>query len=232
MLSGWWIELLIYRVVLFKIYKMKDVVIVGSSGLAKEIAFLLEEINSKDKIWNLLGFVDNENLGNSIGKYKVVMNDEQLLTYDKELNVIIGVGFPKLLKRLATLFTKNHKLNFPNIIHPNCVGDWERIKFGRGNIITAGNILTTDISIGSFNIFNLNGTVGHDTQIGSYNVFNPTNNISGNIKIGNQIMIGTGAQVLQDLEIIDSTIIGAGAVLTKSVIERGVYVGAPAKKIK
>ena len=211
---------------------MKDIVIVGSSGLAKEIAFLLEDVNRKNKVWNFLGFVDNENLGQRIGKFKVVMNDEQLLNYETELYVIVAVGFPKLLAKLSGRFVVNKNLIFPNVIHPNCIADWDRIEMGKGNIVTAGNILTTDIKIGSFNIFNLNGTVGHDTQIGNCNVFNPSNNISGNIKIGNKVLIGTGAQVLQDLEIIDNTIIGAGAVLTKSASESGVYVGTPAKKIK
>ena len=32
---------------------MKDIVIVGSGGLAKELAFLIDEINKVNKIWNL-----------------------------------------------------------------------------------------------------------------------------------------------------------------------------------
>ncbi len=210
---------------------MKDVVIVGSSGLAKEIAFLLEDINRINTEWNFIGFVD-ENVGESVGKYSIVMNDDSLISYEKELNVIIGVGFPDLKKKLADRFTINDNLIFPNIIHPSCIGDWDRIVLGIGNILTAGNIMTTDIEIGSFNIFNLNGTIGHDAIIGNYNVFNPTFNISGNVVIKDCILVGTGVQILQDLEISNNTILGAGAVLTKSILDCGVYVGSPAKRIK
>jgi len=210
---------------------MKDIVIVGSSGLAKEIAFLIEEINRNKQEWNFLGFVD-ENKNETIGKYKVVLNDEELLNYKSELFVLIGVGFPSLLKRLATKFCKNKNLVFPNIIHPNCVGDWDRIEFGQGNIITAGNIFTTDIKIGSFNIFNLNGTVGHDTSICDFNVFNPSYNLSGNVIVNKEVLIGTGTQILQNIVIQSDIIVGAGSLVTKSLIESGTYVGSPAKKIK
>ncbi|MFK5982672.1 MAG: NeuD/PglB/VioB family sugar acetyltransferase [Flavobacteriaceae bacterium] len=210
---------------------MKNVVIVGSSGLAKEMAFLLDDINRSKQTWNFLGFVD-ENIGIAVGKYQVIMNDDTLLNYNEPLSVVIGVGFPVLLKKLANKFKVNKDLLFPNIIHPNCIGDWDRINLGEGNVLTAGNIFTTDIQIGSFNIFNLNGTVGHDSIIGNYNVFNPTNNISGEVKINNQVLVGTGTQVLQQLEIVSNVIIGAGAVVTKNITESGVYVGSPAKKIK
>lgn len=210
---------------------MKDIVIVGSSGQAKDIAFLIKSINKTQKKWNFLGFID-ENIGQSIGGFKIIMNDNDLLSYKEKLNVIIGVGFPKLLKKLAVRFKENKNLIFPNLIEPTCIGDWERIKFGEGNILTARNTLSTDITIGSFNIFNVNGTVGHDTKVGSYNVFNPTNNISGNVIINDEILVGTGAQILQGLTICNDSIIGAGAVLSKNIDVSGVYVGIPAKRIK
>lgn len=210
---------------------MEDIVIVGSSGLAKEIAFLIEDINKNNIQWNFKGFVDNCK-GKKIGKYTVVMNDDELLNFKNEINVIIGIGFPELLKKLANKFSCNKKLIFPNIIHPNCIGDWDRIEFGKGNVLTAGNILTTDIKIGSFNIFNLNGTIGHDATIGNFNVLNPTNNISGNVVIKDEILIGTGVQILQNLKISESVIIGASSVVTRDILESGVYVGAPAKRIK
>ncbi len=210
---------------------LKDIVIVGSSGLAKEIAFLIEDINKTNAEWNFLGFVD-ENVGQNVWKSEIFMNDTTLLGFKKEINVIIGVGFPDLIKKLALKFESNNNIKFPNLIHPNAVGDWENIEMNKGNVITAGNIFTTDIKIGSFNIFNLNGTVGHDTKIGNYNVFNPTYNISGGVTINEQTLLGTGVQILQNLSVVSDTIIGAGALLTKSIEEHGVYVGSPAKKIK
>ncbi len=83
--------------------------------------------------------------------------------------------------KVINQFSKNKNLIFPNLIHPNVIGDWDRINLGIGNIICSGNIFTTDIGIGSYNIFNLACTIGHDVKIGNNNIFNPSVNISGGV---------------------------------------------------
>ena len=52
-----------------------------------------------------------------------------------------------------------------------------------------------------------------------------------NTKIGNNVSIGSNATILP-VEICDHVVIGAGAVVAKNIVESGVYVGNPAKKIK
>jgi acetyltransferase-like isoleucine patch superfamily enzyme len=52
-----------------------------------------------------------------------------------------------------------------------------------------------------------------------------------NTKIGNNVFIGSNATILP-VEICDHVVIGAGAVVTKNIVDSGVYVGNPAKKIK
>lgn len=49
--------------------------------------------------------------------------------------------------------------------------------------------------------------------------------------IGNKVSIGSNATILP-VRICDNTVIGAGAVVTKDIMEPGVYVGNPARKIK
>ena len=56
--------------------------------------------------------------------------------------------------------------------------------------------------------------------------------IWGPIRIGNNVYIGTDAIILPNVSICDNVIIGAGSIVTKDIIEDGVYAGVPAKKIK
>lgn len=49
--------------------------------------------------------------------------------------------------------------------------------------------------------------------------------------IGNHVSIGSNATILP-VEICDHVVIGAGSVVTKSIIEPGIYAGNPAKKIR
>lgn len=208
---------------------MKDIVIVGSGGLAKELAFLIDEINKVNKIWNLLGFID-ANIGRFNGKYSVYNTDEWLLSVDTETNVAFGLGNPLLLKKVQGKFKVNKNLQYPNLIHPNVIGDWSNINIGIGNLIFASSTFTTNIQLGNFNVVNIDCTIGHDTVIGDFNIINPSVNLSGGVKIENEILLGTSSTVLQYKQICSKIVVGAGALVTKNITVPGVYIGSPAKK--
>ena len=213
---------------------MKKIIIIGASGLAKEVAFLIGDINRTKREWEIVGFIDSDEKkkGKKLNGLPILGDDEWLLKQRKPISLAFGIGNPNQIKKLSK-FYKNHSFfEFPNLIHPNVIGDWENISLGDGNIICAGNILTTSITIGSFNYINLCCTVGHDCIIGNFNLINPSVNLSGGIRIGNESLLGTGSQILQYKKIVDKCIIGAGSVVTKDLLNQGVYVGSPAKKIK
>lgn len=207
---------------------MENIFIIGTGGFAKEVYFLLKEAN----IYNIKGFVDynptKSHLLVGVESIPIIDENEFIKNY-KGNNIVISTGRPHLLKKLSGKFKD---FATPNIIHPNFISDKKNIIMGVGNIITAGVIFTTDITIGSFNVFNLNMTIGHDTIIGNYNVFNPSSNISGNNKIGDVNLFGVGSITLEKMEVGNNNIIGASALLTKKINDFGVYVGVPAKLIK
>ena len=49
--------------------------------------------------------------------------------------------------------------------------------------------------------------------------------------IGNHVSIGTNATILP-VKIVDNVVIGAGSVVTKDILEPGIYAGNPARKLK
>ena len=214
---------------------MKNVVILGAGGFAKEVAFLIEDLNRAlaQPEWNILGYIDAdpEKEGTYNGKYPIVGDEDYLIAYDKDVYAVIGIGMPFIIRKVHEKLRRYDHIHFPNLIHPNVVMDARRINLGEGNIVCAGNIFTTDITIGSCNIFNLNSTYGHDMVIGSYCVFNPGLNISGGVKVEDGCLIGTGATVLQYLTIGMGSTVGAGAVVTKDVEPGVTVVGVPAKPI-
>jgi len=53
----------------------------------------------------------------------------------------------------------------------------------------------------------------------------------GRITIGNDVSIGSGAAILT-VSICDGAVIGAGSVVTKSITEKGVWAGNPAKLLR
>ena len=49
--------------------------------------------------------------------------------------------------------------------------------------------------------------------------------------LGNNVFLGANAVILPGIKITDNVIIGAGAVVTKDIVEGGVYAGNPAKHL-
>ncbi len=211
---------------------MEDIVIIGAGGFAREVAFLIEEINKDTLTYNLLGFVDktSDSVDQAVGKHKIIGDDEWLI--DKKMSAVLGTGSPQINSRIITKFGELGNIKFPNIIHPDTIWDKDKIKMQRGNIVCAGNIFTTDIEIGSFNIFNLSSTYGHDVRIQDASVFSPGSNISGAVTIGTGCLIGTGAKILPHISIGDGATVGAGAVVIEDVDENCIVVGVPAKPMK
>ena len=211
---------------------MKDIYIFGAGGFAKEVYFLIAEINKKKPAYTVKGFLDVDSSAGFllIGKDKTTIFNENLFFKKKispETCFAVGTGNPEVLKKIKEKYEK--KFQFPNLIHPNVCGLFETIKMGKGNIITAGCIFTADIKIGSFNIFNLNSTIGHDTTIENCNILNPGINISGGVCIGNNNLVGTNATILQYIKIGDNNKIGAGAVVISNVENNKTAVGIPAR---
>ncbi len=205
---------------------MKDIVIVGMGGFAREVKWIIDRIKRSNGQWNFCGYIDKET-----NKENVLGDDTYILNMCEELSVIIAIGNPKIRMQLYKKYRDNTYIRFPNLVDPS-VDIADSVKLGEGNIICSNNVLTVDISIGNFNIINLGCTIGHDVRIGDFNTINPGTNVSGNVKIGNLVDIGTGTKIIQGKRIDNESVIGAGAVVIKDVVSRATVVGVPAKAIE
>src|SRR5262245_34450653 len=109
---------------------MQDIVIFGSGGLAREVAFLIDQINVASPQWNILGYVetDRERVGQQVGKYRVYCTEEELL--DKKLAAAIGIGTPAIINKIAARFADHSNIEFPNLIHPSVIRDVPRVALG------------------------------------------------------------------------------------------------------
>lgn len=210
---------------------MKDVVVLGTGGFAREVLWILEENNRIKEQWNIMGFIDKDGKEECHG-YPVLGADEWLVNYHKDINVICGVGSVVLKRKLVSKFAANSNIHFPSIIANGVKGDFNNIKMGQGCIICEGTILTTDIVLGNFVTVNLSCTIGHDAVIKDYVTVNPGSNISGNVNIKSNVEIGTGVQIIQGMNIGENVVIGAGAVVVDDIPDNVTAVGIPARPIK
>jgi len=209
---------------------MKDLVIIGASGFAKEVMWLAEDYNRTHHCWNILGFINNEPSEEVMG-YPVVGDDDWLINRNTETDVLLGIGNVIVKKKLYEKYKENPYLTFPTIISNNAIVS-DHVKFGIGCIVCAGTIITVDVTIGNFVTLNLGCTVGHDVVMDDFIQVNPCTNISGNVHISDCCDIGTGVQIIQGKTLGYNCTIGAGAVVVKDIEENCTAVGIPAKPIK
>lgn len=209
---------------------MKDIIIIGAGGFGREVAWLIEDINKINPIWNVVGFVDdNKDIqGEEINGYKVVGDTEWLK--EQEFNVVNAIGNPIVKKKVMDRLLKSENV-YPTIIHPSVICS-NLVNIGEGAIICAGNILTVNINIGKHTIINLDCTIGHNVAIGDYSTILPSVNISGFVKIDECVSVGTGTAIIQGIKIGKNTIIGAGSVVVNDLPTNCTAIGAPAKPIK
>ena len=157
---------------------------------------------------------------------------EDLNGWNSPMSLTLAIGSPIIKKKVLNKIT-NPLIDYPTLIHPSVwIGDEEFVDIGKGCILCAGVMVTTNVQIRNFVILNLQCTVGHDTRINDYAAFMPTVNISGEVIVGEGVYVGTGAKIINQLEIGDNTIVGAGATVTKSLPSNCTAVGSPAKPIK
>lgn len=207
------------------------VLIVGAGGFGREVlTCLIDCIAGTDlKIEEIACFLETKQFyeKNKQVHGVPVITDEEFNPSD--YYVLVAIGDPKTRKKVVEKLPKETK--YTSIVHPSVViSEW--VEIGEGSIITAGTIITTDIVIGKHAHLNLHTTIGHDCKIGDYFTTAPATNISGICEIGDCVYFGTNSSIRQGIKVCDNVTIGMGGVVVKDIVEDGIYIGSPVKKLE
>jgi sugar O-acyltransferase (sialic acid O-acetyltransferase NeuD family) len=201
----------------------KKIGIIGFGGLAREIAC------SIDRNLKYNHFV----LNHEYEKYKDNELIKPMSDFDPNLfQAIVGIGDPKIRQKIIENELPDNTEYYTFIDKSAIILDKNTIKIGKGSVIMAGSILTTNIKIGDHAMINPTTTIGHDTIIGDFFTSCPGTNIAGCCNIGNRNMFGIASSVKNNITICNDVMLGLGAGVVKNITDAGTYIGLPAKKMK
>lgn len=205
----------------------RDLVILGSGGLAQEYAWLVEEINEESRSFNLLGFLDDEleRVGKEYLGYPVLGTIDEAAKYPGAL-FAIGVGDPRVRRAIVERSTPLG-VNWTNLISPT-VRVHRSHRIGTGVMIGRCSDLTVGCTIGDFVMINIHVVLGHAVQVGDYSVISPNVTVNGEAVIGKVCYVGANAFV-RNVVVGDGATIGASSAVVKDVPEECVVAGVPAR---
>ena len=200
---------------------MKKVIIIGAGGHGKVVADIIRK--SGDEV---LGFLDDgKETGSDFYGSKILGKVHEATEFN-DAEFIIAIGNNSVRKMLSKM-----PLEYYTAIHPSAIIA-EGAEIGEGSMITAGAVINSDAVVGRHTIINTCSVVEHDCLVADFAHISPGAVVCGTAKIGECVWIGAGAVVRNNVSVCNRAMIGAGAAAVKDIIETGVYVGVPAKKIK
>lgn len=213
---------------------MKDIVIIGAGGMGKEVAWLIENINSVEPTWNILGFLEdekhNDNWGKIINGYPVLGGNSWLLEFNKPIYVICAIGKSSVRKSVYERVSNYPNVKLATLIDPTVRID-KTISIGEGSIICRNCTITVNTHIGVGVLMNTGASVGHDSKIGPYCTFLTNAIAAGHTSFGECCNIGSGAFILQGKTVVANTTLAPLTSVLKDITESGTYSGNPARRM-
>ena len=197
---------------------MKRITIIGASGHGKVVADIAK-LNGYDEIV----FLDDNEQVKVCGKYPVVGDSKNAANFDND--IFVAIGNADIRKRIMEQYPDK---TFPVLIHPHAVIA-DGVIIGKGTVIMAGTIVNTDVVIGKGCILNTSSSVDHDCIVGDYTHVAVGAHLCGSVTVGCETWIGAGATVNNNISIYRGCMVGAGAVVVRDIMEKGTYIGVPAK---
>ena len=214
--------------------KIKNIIILGSSGGCLDILGLIEDINKKSKRYNFLGFLDDNFRKNDKKFKKFLLGSFSDIKKFKNAYFATAIGNETNFTNKEKIFKKlNIKKNkFITLIHPSVIIE-DNVKIGYGSIIHNGTYIGRNSTIGNNVVILPKNIISHDCIIKDFTIVNSGCILSGNVKIYKNCYIGAGANIRDHVIIKSKILLGMGSVVLNDLkTKSSVYFGSPTKYIK
>ncbi|MEA3405465.1 MAG: acetyltransferase [Pseudomonadota bacterium] len=203
--------------------------LIGGGGHCASVIDVIESSRS----YEVAGIVEAPgNTQNEFMGYPILGTDEDLESLITQIpNCVITVGQLKCSTTRKKLFKKVKGLGgqLPVIISTRARVA-SHAKIADGTIVMHYALVNNLAQVSENCIVNSYALIEHGANIGSHCHIATRATVNGDCQIGGSCFIGSNATLIQGVSVAAESVIGAGSLVTKSILEKGTYIGSPAKK--
>lgn len=213
---------------------MRELVIVGAGGFARETAAAVAAVNRVRPTWRLRGFLDDDPLlpGRTRAGLPVLGGTDALAGLS-DAAVLVCVGNPRdytgrlrLVRRLAL---PPHR--YATVVHPAAeVGTGSVL--GVGSVLLAGAVLTAEVTVGAHVAVMPQAVLTHDCRVEAYATIASGARLGGGAVLRRGGYVGAGALIREGVTVGAWSQVGMGAVVLADVPPGEVWVGTPARRLR
>ena len=198
--------------------------IIGASGHGKVVA----DIALSLKKWKSIAFLDDDESIKTCMGLEVISKIADAIIYKEQADFFVAIGNNTTREKIQEKL-EAEGIELVILVHPNAVIG-TNIEIGNGTAVMAGVVINSSSRIGKGCIINTSSSLDHDSVIEDYVHISPGANIAGTVNVGKGCWIGIGSVVSNNVNICSGCMLGAGTVVVKDIVEKGTYIGVPAKK--
>lgn len=206
---------------------MKDIVLIGASGVAHQIIDTIYDINKVNATWNLRGIIDDdpEKTGLSFyGNTQVIGTTVAIKDLDLSHTwFLVTFSSPQCFLRresyVWSLLTTYPNIQFASIIHPSVYVS-RTAKVGKGVFLGVGTCVDAHPSVGDHVIALFNSVISRFVTIGNYTFISSCVNITGNQNIGENAYLGVNTTIYAHIG--NKVLLSAATIVKQSVPDKSI----------
>jgi sugar O-acyltransferase (sialic acid O-acetyltransferase NeuD family) len=207
---------------------VKDLVIVGAGGFARETAAAALAGGRR-----VLGFVDdNPDLHGTVRSGLPILGPvDSVIGFDTD--VVVCVGNPRnytvrqrIVERLGLAADR-----YATVVHPSAsIGAGSTV--GEGTVLLAGTVLTADVTVGAHVAVMPHAVLTHDDLVGAYATVASGVRLGGGAVLETGAYVGAGAMIREGVTVGSWALVGMGSVVLHDVPSGEIWAGSPARFLK